>query len=80
MTFTLCLLLALAAWVVALGRQAVPRRLRVPLSRAGTGDLARDAVRGARELAVPVERRPDVVPVPGQRDGGRARRRPAAHL
>ncbi|WP_298803782.1 hypothetical protein [uncultured Pseudokineococcus sp.] len=52
-TFTFFLLLGLTAWVVALGRQAVPRRLRVPLSHAGTGDLARDAARGARLLASP---------------------------
>ncbi|MEJ5945661.1 hypothetical protein WDZ17_10195 [Pseudokineococcus basanitobsidens] len=50
MTFTLLVLAAAAAWSVALGRQALPRPLRVPLRRATAGDLARDAGRGLREL------------------------------
>ncbi|MEJ5867044.1 hypothetical protein WDV85_04730 [Pseudokineococcus sp. 5B2Z-1] len=38
------------AWAVALGRQALPRRLRSPLWRGTARELGRDAARGGREL------------------------------
>lgn len=80
MMFTLCLLLLLATWVVALGRQAVPPGARVPLRRSTAADLARDAARGARELGSSAERRPATVPVVGHRAPDGDVRRPAAHL
>lgn len=51
MTFTALVVVLAAAWVVALGRQALPRPLRVPLRRATARDLGRDAARGLREVA-----------------------------
>lgn len=56
MLFTLCLLLALTAWLVALGRQAAPRSARVPLRQVTGADVVRDAARGLRELTGPPAR------------------------
>ncbi|MEJ5914444.1 hypothetical protein [Pseudokineococcus sp. 1T1Z-3] len=49
--FTVLVVAGTLAWLVALGRQALPAALRVPLRQARLADLLRDAVRGHRELA-----------------------------
>lgn len=77
MLFTALVTVASLAWLVALGRQALPRTLRVPLLRANTRELARDAARGLRELARLHRGRrllPGAPPVLRSRDGPAAPR------
>ncbi len=48
--FTALVLAASLAWAITLGRQSLPRSLRVPLRSATARELGRDAALGCREL------------------------------